>query len=113
MLNNEEIKVGKKVKQVSDGTIWTVTKRLSNKHWALEREANNGKILVSMLSTENCKFTTICNSYAFDLVTRVTIEANSEEEARKQLPLSFSDGSYSDIIYEIDEIKLVSKEEVE
>lgn len=109
----ELLKVGKKVVQVSDGTIWTVTKRLSSTNWALERTNEKGKTLVSILSSQNNKFSTTVNSYTFDIVSRVTISANSEEEARKQLPLAFLDANNEDSLYEIDEVVTVSKNENE
>lgn len=106
----EQIKVGKKVKQISDGTIWTVTKKLTDTHWSLERDNGNGTILVSMLSTNNCKFSLVVNSYTFDMVVKITVDANSEEEARKVLPKEFeNDEEY----YNIDSITLVDKKEYE
>lgn len=106
----EQIKIGKKVKQISDGTIWTVTKKLNDTHWALEREVENGKILVSMLSTNNCNFSPVVNSYTFDMTVRVTVDADSEEEARKVLPVEFS---ANEEYYNIDNITLTNKEEYE
>lgn len=106
----EKLKVGKKVKQISDGTIWTITKKLTDTHWSLERDNGDGKILVSMLSTNNCKFSLVVNSYTFDMVVKVTVDANSEEEARKVLPVEFSkDEEY----YTVDSVTLISKEEYE
>lgn len=107
----EKIKEGKKVKQISDGTIWEVTKRLNDTNWAIERvEGEN--TLVGLLNVEKAEYSVLCNSYTFKLPLQITIDAESEEEARSwlaDLPFSMDES----VVYDVSDAELLSKKENE
>lgn len=101
--------VGTKLRKVSDNSIWTITKVISDKQIEVQRDelGKKGKIVKRVINyddpLENCGFSTKLSKYKVKCFIECEVYANSKKDAINDVSMQIAeDQSYNDKTFDFD-----------
>ena len=99
--------IGMKLRNISDNSIWTITRMVSDGHIEIQRDklSKKGKIIKKVINYDNgnCSFSKEINKYTVRCFIDRDVYANSEEDAIEYVNNSMNEEqNWNDIRFDFD-----------